>query len=142
MSASIQHIFTPEGSLDRPSAEELQQADKDSFIVAYTTGSAQDGTPYYAFIGVLPSKYREFQEKSAARMPMRLRDYGEILASDYEKSAPAHVIAQMQEKYGYDEQFEEKLREEVGKQRTEASKENDSKRIMDIVSMLKGQQGA
>lgn len=142
MSASTQYAFNQDGSLERASSEELQQADKDNSIIVYTTGKAQDGTPYYAFLGVLPSKYREFQEKSAARMPMRLRDYGEILASDYEPSAPAHVVAEMKQKYGYDEQFEEKLREEIGRQRTESSKENESKRIMDIVSMLKGQHGA
>jgi hypothetical protein len=66
----------------------------------YSTGRAQDGTVYYAFVAVKPSLYKEFHKKSAACMPLRLIDYGEILASGVEAQSPEHVIVEMKQKYG------------------------------------------
>jgi|GEM_PF-2462035 len=133
--------FDNTGKLKSPSQEQLQEADGGAMIVAYTTGTMQDGRDYYAYVGVKPSKYREFSELSEKRAPLRLNDYGRVLMAGFEQSAPAEVVKAMREQYGFDEHYEQALRVELERQRDKAGEKQEEKRLMDIVAMMKAKKG-
>jgi hypothetical protein len=129
--------FESSGKLSSPSGEELQKADATSAIIAYTNGVANDGRPYYAYIAVKPSRYREFYELTSARKTIVLNDFGDIIEGDFEAAPPAHVVQRMREEYGFDENYERELKEEVSRQRDKFSAQQEEKRLMDIVAMMK-----
>lgn len=133
------YAFDNAGKLKMPTAEQLAESDKTVGIISYTTGVFEDGRPYYAFITVKPSKYAEFHRMTKERRALKLTDYGIIITGDFLPEAPADVVRHMEKEYGYDFDFEEKLKEEVVKQRAANSNKQEEKRIMDIVAMLKAQ---
>jgi len=131
--------FEDSGKVVKPSIEELLAADNDSAIIAYTDGIAEDGRPYYAYIAVKPSMYEEFHALTSARKPIVLEDYGTILAGDYAASAPPSVKQAMRETYGFDENFIEKIKENIMKMGKVFFEKKEDNRIMDIVGMLQKQ---
>ena len=128
--------FEPSGKLKLPSQEELLKADNDAAILTYSHGT-MDGNPYWAYVAVKPSKYREFSRRSAARESLVFKDYGTVLAGGFAASPPAEVVREMQEKYGADPAYEDKLVAEANKQQDAFVAKREEKRIMDIVTMLK-----
>ncbi len=134
--------FESSGKLRAQSPAALQQADSGASIIAYTNGTTADGRAYYAYIAVKPSKYREFHQKSKARQSMKLNDYGKIIVYGYEPKAPTTVVQHMRSKYGFDEEYETRLRSEVENARREFSIGQEEKRLMDIVAMMKMKNGA
>jgi len=115
----------------------LQKADAASSIIAYTNGVTNDGRPYYAYVAVKPSLYREFCELTSARKTIVLNDFGGIIEGNFEASPPAHVVARMREEYGFDENYEQAIKEEVSRQRGKFTAKQEEKRLMDIVAMMK-----
>ncbi len=129
--------FENSGKLKAQSAETLKKADEGASIIAYTDGVTASGKPYYAYIAVKPSKYREFYERTKARESIRLGDFGKIIVYGYETKPPSAVVVHMREKFGYDEEYEAKLQAEVARQRTQFSIDQEEKRLLDIVAMMK-----
>ncbi len=129
--------FDGSGKVKAPPAEQLKAADADTAIIAYTSGTTGDGRPYYAYLAVRPSKYREFYELSSARKEITLGDYGKIVLAGFEPAPPPDVVQHMRDKYGFDEHYERKLKEEVSRQRGQFSARQEEKRLMDIVAMMK-----
>lgn len=138
----VTHQFESSGKLKLPSAEAIASADRDTAIVCYTNGTLNDGRFYYAYVAVKPGKYLEFHELTSARKSIVLGEFGEILAAGFEPSPPDGVVKRMREEYGYDEQFAQRLKDEVVKQRGSFSKAQEEKRLMDIVAMLRAQKPA
>ena len=132
----------PSGRLKLPSQEELLKADEDAAILAYSCGTMSDGRPYWAYVAVKPSLYRQFYKLSAARQTMVLSNYGEVLAIGHATEPPPEVVRAMREKYGADPAYEDKLIAEANRQQDVSVKNQEEKRIMDIVTMLKKTQGA
>jgi hypothetical protein len=129
--------FEQSGKLKPQSPEVLKKADEGASIIAYTDGVTASGRPYYAYIAVKPSKYREFYERTKARETMRLGDYGKIIVYGYETKPPAGVVQHMKEKYSFDDEYEAKLQAEVARQRTQFSIDQEERRLLDIVAMMK-----
>ena len=129
--------FDSSGKLARASHEELKQADATAAIIAYTTGTMADGRPYYAYLSVKPSKYREFYELSSARQSIVLNDYGKIIVSGFAASPPNDVVRFMADKYGYNDNYEQAVKAEVTRQRAELGVKKEEQRLLDIVAMIK-----
>jgi len=129
--------FEASGRLKPPSAGELAEADEKDSILAYTRGTMEDGTPYYAYVAVKPSKYQEFHARTVERRTMVLGDYGKVIAAGFEPEAPPEVVADMRQRYGIDDQYEEKLVQRVLKQQSVFVEKQETSRLQDIVSMLK-----
>jgi len=109
-----------------PPKEELEEADKSSAILMLIKGKRKGGGPFYAYLAVPPSKILAFKAAEAKGNYM-LDDYGEILAYGDEAEPPADVVKEMQEKYGADEDFEQKVLEAVKKAAAEEEFKNKQK---------------
>lgn len=132
--------FEKDGKLKAPASEALAAADADSFLLVLDKGSIADGTPYWAYIAVKPSKYAEFIRLTQAHQPLRIGDYGTILKYGFEPDVPEAQREEMQREHGFDEQFVPKLLEDVKKAQGEFLKTQENQRLGDIVAMLKAQQ--
>ena len=133
--------FDSSGKVKPSSPEELAEADKNTYILCYVHGTMEeDGRPYYAYVAIVPSKYREFHALTAARKTMVIGDYGTVVAADFEFEPPPEVVEEMRHVYGFDDQLETKLRNEALKQQQAFFEKQEVKRIDDIVAMLKKKQ--
>jgi hypothetical protein len=128
--------FDENGNVIEPSAAEYALADKDTKILSYTHGVTEDGKPFYAFVEVYPSKYKEFHRKTAAKEPFVIHEYGTIVEGAYEAAPSREVMERMRAK-GFDENFEEKLKQEAKQELAAFMEHHELDRIQDIVSMLK-----
>jgi hypothetical protein len=133
--------FESSGKVKHPSAENLAEADKDLYILGYVHGTMEDGRSYYAYVAIIPSKYREFHAMTAAKKAMVIGQYGTVIAAGFESEPPADVVKEMHDVYGFDEQFESKLKQEAIKQQEAFFKQQEATRIDDIVAMLKKKSG-
>jgi len=103
-----------------PSAEELEIADGHVGILVLTQGEKMDGSPFYAYLSIPPSKYQEFV-KAEKRGNYRLRDFGQILKVGDVQEPPDEVKKEMEEKYGANHNFEEDV---VARVKEEQKKQN------------------
>lgn len=133
--------FDDSGKLKPLTPAQLAEADATSEIVAFTDGALDDGTPYWAYLAVLPSRYREFLERSEAREPMVLADYGRILEFGLDDAPPEEIREAMRLQYGFDENYMGTLIEKAKEEQKEFLGQKEAQRIDDIVAMLKKQQG-
>jgi tetratricopeptide (TPR) repeat protein len=140
LTLSASFSFHKAGNMKMPTKAELLEADEDTSIVSFSHGTMADGRPYWAYIAVKPSKYREFSRRSAARETLVLRDYGEVLEAGYGKEVPAAVQQKMKEKYNLDENYAENLTKEANKAQDFFVEQREAQRIADIVEMLKKKQ--
>ena len=130
--------FDPSGKIQSPSREALEAADNGGeSIIVLDQGVLADGTPYWAYIAVNPSKYREFIQLSKAKKPKRLDAYGTILKYGFERDIPEAAKQVMKDEYGFDEHYETKLVGQIKAARLTFLKQQESQRIGDIVNMLK-----
>ena len=97
----------------------------------------EDGRPYYAYIAVRPSMYKEFKEITDAGEGLTLGEYGEVIAAGFEAKPPRAVVKDMRETYGFDEQFTEKLVQKIRQEQTVFMEQQEKKRLDNIVDMLK-----
>jgi hypothetical protein len=132
--------FDSSGAVLPPTPEELAEADKHSAILCLTDGVLEDGRPYYAYVAVKPSLYAEFHKLTNDRQPMIVGNYGEIIMAGYAPSPPPEVVREMNENYGFDDSYKEKLLKHVQDEYREFSAKQEDMRIKDIVSMLQNQQ--
>jgi hypothetical protein len=76
--------FEASGKVRCSSTEELAEADKETAILGYVHGTMEDGRPYWAYVAIIPSKYREFHALTAARKAMVIGNYGTVVAAGFE----------------------------------------------------------
>jgi len=129
--------FEKSGTLKEPTEKELAEADSNSAVIVLDRGALEDGTPYWAYVAVKLSRYREFLRVTAARQPMRLQDYGAILKYGLDKEVPDSVKMAMRKEYNFDENYISVLVQDIIKAQAEFLKQQETQRIDDIVSMLK-----
>jgi hypothetical protein len=129
--------FEKNGRLKAMTPDELLAADADSSVIELNQGTLDDGTPYWAYIAVTPSKYHEFKRLTAAHQPFRLDAYGTILRYGFATDVPADVKEHMKQECGCDEHFLVKLASDLKKAQAKFLNEQEDTRIRDIVAMLK-----
>ena len=129
--------FDSSGKVKLSSPEALAEADNDMAILGYVHGTMEDGRPYYAYVAIIPSRYREFYALTAIKKAMVIGQYGTVIAAGFESQPPAEVVKEMREVYGFDDQYEAKLKQEEIKQQEAFYVNQDKVRIDDIVAMMK-----
>ena len=132
--------FDKSGKLKTLTDAELQAADADSSLIVLDQGIQEDGKPYWLFLKVKPSKYKEFMQLCRQRKPKRFTDYGTILKYGYNKQVPTAAKTEMREKYGWDDNYIEKLAEDVKEEQKKFVRKQEDKKLGDIVAMLKMKQ--
>lgn len=133
----MSYQFEASGRLKEMTDEELAEADKGPPVIVRYTGMLDDGTPYWAYIAVKPSKYKEFMAAVRGDAPLMLIDYGEVLECGFGDTIPEDVTAKMRRDYGFDENCMEKLKKEIREAQLEFLKDQEDRRIAGIVAMLK-----
>jgi len=136
----VTYHFENNGTLKPMTAEELAAADAESAVIELDQGTLRDGTPYWVYIAVKPSKYGDFKRVTAAHEPIRLADYGDILKYGFDKHVPNAVIEEMKREYGCDDNFATVLANDIKSKQDSFLKTQEEKRITDIVTMLKKQE--
>lgn len=129
-------LFEPSGKVMRPSTNDLQQADQDTVILGYLHGDMNDGRPYYAYVAIQPSKYSELHALTAARKSIVIGNYGTVIAAGFNSEPPPEIIQEMRDIYGFDEQYEAKLKQEAIRQRAVFLANREKAHIDKIVAML------
>ena len=132
-----EYRFETFGTLELPTDQELVLLDKDNAILAYSQGIMEDGRAYWAYIAVIPSRYREFRTLTAARTSLQLRDYGEIIDAGYGEDAPESVHETMRREYGFNPAFKQHIIDDITAQQRAFVQAREDQRIDDIVAMLK-----
>jgi len=120
--------------------EELAAADKDSAVIVCDYGTSADGRPYWVYLAVKPSMYKQFLKETAAHRPISFEEYGEILKYGYDQEVPLAVKEEMKLKYNFDDQYMAKLTQKVIQAQIVFFKNKETQRIGDIVAMLKKKQ--
>jgi hypothetical protein len=128
--------FDASGKVQASTEEELAVADETTVILGYINGTLADGRPYYAYVAITPSKYREFYELTAARQPLTIEDYGSIIMFGYDYAPPPEVVEKMHTDYGFDENYGQKLRQDAEKQQKVFLDKKEADRLKDIVAMM------
>lgn len=131
------YTFDKYGDISSLTETQLKEADKDSSIFVKNTGRLKDGTPYWAYVAVRPSKYAIFMQAVATKTPLMLEEYGEIVECGFDEEVPHEVQEDMKALYGYDEHFMDDLARDIRKERAIFLKNQEDKRIEAIVAMLK-----
>ncbi len=129
--------FEKDGTLKEMTTEELAAADAHSSVIEFDHGTLEDGTPYWAYIAVTPSKYKEFKRITAEHQPILLTDYGNILKYGFDKQVPDSVKEEMNREYGCNDNFLTSLANDLKKEQRVFLKKQEETRITDIVTMLK-----
>jgi len=139
VTGSPSHAFTfdSSGTLKEPTAAEVAAADSDSAIIVLNRGKLDDGAPYWAYIAVKPSRYREFIKATEERRRVLLEEYGAFLHYGYGEDVPESVREEMKSSYGFDENYVDNLTKKVKDARAAFFKQQENQRIDDIVTMLK-----
>jgi len=130
-------LFNPDGKVKVPSQAELEAIDRHTFIIAYTNGTMADGRPYYAYIAVQPSKYQEFHDMTAAGKPLVMSHYGQVIIADFAVRPPQDIVDYMREEYGFEDNLESGLQQQLTLQRGAFIQQNEVSRLQYIASMMK-----
>ena len=133
--------FDESGKLKELTAAELQKSEADSNIIVLDRGKLEDGRPFWVYIRVKPSKYKDFAKASREGRPKRLTDYGTILKYGFDKEVPASVKLAMKQKYGCDDNHMSTLMNELKVTQDLYISQKEAQRIAEIVEMLKKKQG-
>lgn len=120
--------------------EDLVEADEDSAVIVYNEGQLADRTPYWVYMEVKPSRYREFMQMTKDRKPLRLGQYGTILKHGFEQQVPDHVKEEMRQLHGCDDNYMACLVRDVKRAQIASLKEGREKKVSDILLRLKDQQ--
>lgn len=102
-------IDDPDLSVDDEIAaldELLVEADKSVEMLVLIAGQRQDGSDFWAYAAIPPSKYTAFTE-AEAKGAYRLNDYGRVLTSGDGLQPPSGLEQQLREKYNLSTDFEE-----------------------------------
>lgn len=92
----------------------LKEADEQIGILSLYTGSKMDGTPYYAYALIRPSKYQEYVKKCETGN-FRLTDYGDIIVSGNRGEPHEAVRKKIEQEYNANPNFTDALRQSLQK---------------------------
>lgn len=138
------YVFDKSGTRQRVTDDVLEaDGDDGSHVIVLDHGTSTDGRPYWLYLWVPRNKYKEFRHRVAQRLTTNFADYGNIIRYGYDWQAPDNVKQEMAEQYGCDEAYINWLIEDADKARNAFLKQKevyDSKRLGDIVAMMKKQQ--
>ena len=130
--------FDYSGCLKAPTAEELAAADEKSAVLVLDTGTLPDGSPYWAYVAIKPSRYAAFAQATSEHRPISLEDYGTVIHHGFEKDVPPEITQVMKEEYGFDEGHVESVIRDVKQAQQQWLKEQEEQRLNSIVKQLKG----
>lgn len=129
--------FLSDGSLKIPTAKELEDADNGARIICLMTGAMDNGEDGWVFIAVRPSLYELFYASCKHGDELLPEAYGEVIAHGKGLPPPADVVKRMQNRYGFDPHFSDRLVEETKKQQKAFFMRQDALRVQAIVATLK-----
>ena len=110
-------------------------------IIVLDRGEMENGSFYWAYIAIKPSRYKEFMRITGERRPIVLDEFGEILKHGFDEHVPQEAIDAMREEYGFDDQYVEKLGGRMVQVQSAFMKSRETQRLTDIVAMMKAKQG-
>ncbi|GEM_PF-3276482 len=82
-------------------------------LVVLCQGQRGDGSPYWAYVQLAPTKAKAFKAAQAAGEAFDLEDFGEILAWGTDADVPADVQQRMEREHRVSHDFEQDLRNAV-----------------------------
>ncbi len=91
----------------------LSETDDDYAVMELISAIKQDGTKVWAYVTIKPSLYMKYCQKIHTGEQISIMDYGEILQTGDGESPPEVVRLDMEERYGADHEFSEKLKESI-----------------------------
>jgi hypothetical protein len=137
----MQYQFDSWGVLQEFSPAELKGMDADgAAVIVLSYGTADDGRPYWAYIEVKPSKYKEFMRRSMERKHITFAEYGTFLRYGYDPQVPETIKKEMEIKYGCSDNYRERLNKEVQEAKDEFLRDKekqDALHISNIIGILK-----
>ncbi len=89
-----------------PSEEDIAAADEHLEIIALSQGITDDGKPYWAYVTIAPSKFKEF---SQAASPIKLTDYGTVIRAGIGDEPPQDVRDEMEVNINADHSIQEQI---------------------------------
>ncbi len=95
-----------------PTTEQLQETDKTVGILVLVQGEKSDGSQFYAYVVIAPSKYQSFLQAEKIGN-YNLEDYGEIVKISDGFEPPAEIRKEMHKKYGTDSNFIRNLEKQI-----------------------------
>lgn len=132
--------FASSGKLRAPSEAELAAAEAaGGAVVVLSSGTLADGSPYWAYLAVKPTRYKDYLDITSTRQPLVLEEYGRILACGLDSEVPPEVQADMKQRYGCHDQYVATLARQVQEAQTVFLQQKEEQRLGDIVAMLKNQ---
>lgn len=81
---------------------QLKKLDGIHDLVEIFHGIDEDGSVFYAYMAIYPSKYMEYKNKIHNQEDLNLEDYGRILYSGKGDIPSAEIQQQMEEEHGID----------------------------------------
>jgi hypothetical protein len=95
--------------------EQLKHADETIGIVQLISGTTAKGEAFYAYVKVKPSLYEEFVGKLLNGDKMDVDKYGKVLKKGFGAQPPDDVKKYMEESFGVDHNYMQRVTEEVEK---------------------------
>jgi hypothetical protein len=135
----MQYTFEKSGKLKTLTGEELAVLDKDSAIIVCNRGKLTDGTPYWVYLAVKPSRYEELLRMTAEGRYIVFEEYGRILNYGTGSEIPEDIKEEMRWEYGWDDHYMVHLMMDMEKARSTFLKEQKvqkNKKISDIIAGL------
>lgn len=93
--------------------ETIHSLDGEYSILELVRGQKPDGTKLWAYVQLYPSKYMEYMMKVTDGEAILLFDYGEVITGGYGDGPTDKEKSMIEEKYGADHNFEQKLKERI-----------------------------
>jgi len=91
-----------------PPKELLEEADADNAIIVLTTGEMENGSSFYAYLAIKPSKYLDFLE-AEKKGDYKLSDYGKVIEMGEGENPSTQVMKKMEKEFGIRHDFEEEF---------------------------------
>lgn len=92
---------------------QLTELDDDYGVMELISAEKSDGTKAWAYITIKPSLYLEYTQKVINGESITLADYGQILQTGDGEAPPDIVREDMEERFGADHAFSERLKQQV-----------------------------
>jgi hypothetical protein len=87
----------------------LVKADKQISIIDFISSTDAQGRDYWLYLKIPPSKHLDFTEAFAKGGSINFLEYGTEVESGWGKSPDAETKQRITEKYGLQDNFEDKL---------------------------------
>lgn len=82
---------------------------KDPRVIDLFLGVSDDGRPFYAYLAILPERYRAYRASVEAAESVDFAEYGDVIIGGWNEVPPAIVQRSMTEHFGFVHNLEESL---------------------------------